>query len=63
MDPNANIAEQLMLARKILWDMDSSREADERAGTRLAELVVALDEWLKRGGVLPSRWTPATKGA
>jgi hypothetical protein len=25
-------------------------------GVRLAELVVALDEWIRKGGFLPYRW-------
>lgn len=51
MDPNANLAEQLRLARDPEeWDHDS--------GTRLAELVVALDEWIRKGGFLPDAWKP-----
>lgn len=52
MDPNANLEEMLRLARSIL---DTDDDCDERA-TRLAELVEALDGWLRAGGFLPDRW-------
>lgn len=48
MDPNANLEEQLRLAEAIL---DEGEE-----GNRLAELVLALDEWIRRGGFLPEAW-------
>lgn len=52
MDPNANLAEQCEIASRILkaGDLD---DAD-----RLAELVCALDSWLRVGGALPERWQP-----
>lgn len=47
MDPNANLREQRKLAEKLaageLW---TSGEAE-----RLAELVLALDEWIRSGGL------------
>lgn len=55
MDPDANLEEQLQLAKSL----DGSSPLSERAllrARRLAELVVAMDEWLARGGRLPSRW-------
>ena len=52
MDPNANLLEQLRLARKLVDDDAPSDDAQ-----RLAELVLALDEWLQRGGFMPQRWT------
>jgi hypothetical protein len=51
MDPNANLAEQLRLARYVQRGTATPREID-----RLAELVEALDEWLRGGGVLPTAW-------
>lgn len=56
MDPDTNLDEQLQLAREIteLADQDAEQEPRE---VRLAELVLALDEWLSRGGFKPSRWT------
>ena len=57
MDPNANLAEQLALAKQIIDD--DERQPVPHDGTdahRLAELVLALDEWRHRGGFLPARW-------
>lgn len=49
MDPNANLKEQLQLARDII---DGPVEHPEDA-TRLAVLVLALHEWLAAGGFPP----------
>jgi len=48
-DPESNMREQLELAEAILA---GTCEADELVSSaeRLAELVVALAEWRKRGG-------------
>ena len=62
MDPNANLTEQLRLARRIMaqWDRSDDETADcESIATnaaRLAYLVVSLDEWRTKGGFLPQRW-------
>lgn len=52
MDPDENLKEQLELSKKIDgdngWGLDDAR--------RLAELVLALDGWMKEDGFLPSRW-------
>jgi len=58
MDPVANLREQLVLAARILAlnhrDMsDAGRHEAEDAGERLAELVLALDEWRRKGGFDP----------
>ena len=53
MDPNANLEEQLELAHKLLLCDYGERPFDAE---RLAELVVALDEWIRKGGFLPARW-------
>jgi hypothetical protein len=50
MDPNANIAEQVQLAHTILR---VEFDADE-VTARLAELVLALDEWRSKGGFAPA---------
>jgi hypothetical protein len=57
MDPNANLAEQLKLAARIL-----DGAAPEEDAERLAELVLALDEWLRRSGGLPREWAPKLSG-
>lgn len=60
MDPNANLAEQRELANKILVCSDREHEAAlctcRGDGERLAELMQALDEWIKRGGFKPDAW-------
>lgn len=53
MDPDENLKEQLKLAKRLL-EPDNPRSEEDVA--RLAELVVALDEWLKNDGFLPRRW-------
>lgn len=54
MDPHANIAEQLSLAASIIDSYDNDNErVDEHDAARLAELVIALDEWRKAGGFNP----------
>lgn len=59
MDPNANLKEQLELATEIQGIVDQSyadtvTTADK--GIRLAELVLALNEWISKGGFLPAEW-------
>lgn len=66
MDPNANIAEQTEVAATImrLWDTypdngDKAHAIDEQIayeGMRLAELVLALNDWIVKGGFLPDIW-------
>lgn len=69
MDPNANLAEQREIAQRLLPDNDQQRllsrqrsGAIERDAARLAELVVALDEWLVKGGFSPTAWVERTAG-
>ena len=54
MDPDANLAEQLELANRIL--ACGAGEMEDGELERLAELVEALDEWIKSGGFLPEAW-------
>lgn len=49
MDPDANVAEQVVLAKRII--MQTADLADLQ---RLAELVLALVEWRAQGGFSPS---------
>lgn len=53
MDPIANITEQRKLASKILALYDADEPIDEDDTARLAELVIALDEWQAGGGFSP----------
>ena len=58
MDPNANLREQIALAEKILTSSGATFGDSER----LAELVLALDGWIKKGGFVPLDWTPPQTG-
>jgi hypothetical protein len=49
MDPVANLNEQLENARHILANEDDFTDLE----FRLAELIVALDEWRRSGGFDP----------
>ncbi len=57
MDPDINLRSQLARARGILQAVDDGMRVYEPDAERLAELVVALDEWITKGGFLPERWT------
>lgn len=50
MDPNETLKEARKLARAIV------DAGDIAAGEALAELFLALDEWLTRGGFPPNAW-------
>lgn len=52
MDPNANLKEQIELARELV----NSDNPDPYDAMRLAELVLSLDNWITRGGFLPANW-------
>lgn len=54
MDPNANLQEQLELAARMLDE--ESEHIDTGDAVRLAELVLALNDWILGGGFLPRRW-------
>jgi hypothetical protein len=58
MDPNANLAEQLRLSESIIANYDEYEIAN--AGCRLAELVVALNNWILNKGFLPDAWKEDT---
>lgn len=64
MDPVANLEEQRTLAEQIIEIIDESAADIDSLGhealnvvahkaERLAELVQALDEWMKKGGFSP----------
>ncbi len=55
MDPNTNLDRLLRLAESVLSGEADSEHAQSQLD-ELAELLVALDGWLKAGGFLPSRW-------
>lgn len=55
MDPNSNLDQQLNLAAAIL-DENADVEVRILNVMELAELVLALDEWIAGGGAPPKRW-------
>lgn len=64
MDPNVNLAEQLRIALHLAeCERPDDAPSEECAGVhdaaRLAELVLALDEWIQKGGSAPDRWLQA----
>ena len=54
MDPNANLKEQQRLSAELLEGNEDG--IDPIKAYRLAELVEALDGWIRRGGFLPTDW-------
>lgn len=60
MDPDACLKEMLDTADEIASAGDGMAEA---LGGDLADLVLALDGWLSKGGFLPERWArPGREG-
>lgn len=62
MDPDANLEEQLRLVARINGYRDQDEIPEEDDVWRLAELVEALNEWILRGGALPTKWYQAQLG-
>ena len=56
MDPNANIEEQLRLASRIVWQQENEGVSSDADAYRLADLVIALNEWIREGGFMPVKW-------
>lgn len=56
MDPEANLLEQRELAARIVKAYDGGAPVDIDDAARLAELVIALDAWLCKGGFKPATW-------
>lgn len=55
MDPNATIQEMRRISERLhCGEMDDGDKID--AAHRLAELFDALDEWILKGGFLPTSW-------
>jgi hypothetical protein len=55
------LEEQLYLAERILEDGNKITDAEQASfvvadALRLAELVIALNDWISRGGFLPSSY-------
>lgn len=61
MDPNANLIELLGLAHAIVNDDEQNSYCGVQERDRMAELIIALDERIMKGGFLPTRWTGANR--
>lgn len=65
MDPNANLKQQRALAARDWTGKDEHELTPAEiaelldAHTRLSELVESLDQWITRGGFLPTAWKGA----
>ena len=58
MDPNANLDAQIEIARRVVknYQDPDSNGVDQDDANQLAELVIALDDWIREGGFLPRKW-------
>ncbi len=58
MDPNANLKEMLELAEQIQSDYEDEdgNGVDQDDANRLAELILAMHNWLGHGGFKPQAW-------
>jgi hypothetical protein len=64
MDPNAALQELLKIAydRRVLDDYsgdditEAVRQQVVDSSLRMADLVIALDQWFQRGGFMPHAW-------
>ena len=62
MDPTRNLSEQLSLARMFVNQAAESGETRSEfvpvdAAARLGELVLALHDWMSKGGFKPEHWS------
>ena len=58
MDPNANYAEQLLIAENIAEGEYELESELTEATERLAELILAMRNWLASGGFPPDAFKP-----
>jgi hypothetical protein len=61
MDPNANLDEQRVIVARMHARLDGGEVFDNTVaqrldGERLADLMLALDDWIVGGGFLPASW-------
>lgn len=56
MDPDATLATMRDLRQAIMTSTGGDEDALRSDAFELAELVEALDEWLTKGGFLPTEW-------
>lgn len=58
MDPNEVLEDRILKRIKLMESVDSVESLIDLADD-LIDAVRDLDEWLRRGGVLPERWQVA----
>lgn len=56
MDPNATLARMMVLSTRIMSTVDQGKDPSRSDADELAECVDSLNEWVKRGGCLPTAW-------
>lgn len=56
MDPDANLREQMKIAKKISQTGYDNFAAYQDDAERLAELVISLNNWIVGGGFYPKKW-------
>jgi hypothetical protein len=56
-DPTTNLVKQIALAKSLIGRHDVNQEPIDIEAIGLCELVLALDQWLRRGGFLPAPWS------
>jgi hypothetical protein len=56
MDPNTALAEMIETAARLTNNPPEDRDGIAYEADRLAELVLALDGWIRKGGFLPDAW-------
>ena len=55
MDPNVVLEERILKYIKLMERIDSAESLADLVND-LIDAVSTLDEWLRKGGVLPERW-------
>jgi hypothetical protein len=57
MDPDATLAELLDLAREHQAELDDESRSPHVDTGHMADLLLELDDWLRRGSATPRAWT------
>jgi hypothetical protein len=55
-NPDAMADALVAMARGLIRQSDQGVAPDPDRSARLAELVIDVDHWIRRGGHLPRRW-------
>lgn len=56
MDPNETLAALIGWAREIMSELDRGEPLLTADEIKVAENILNLDEWMKKGGSPPDRW-------